>query len=266
MISIILPTYNRKHLIEGAIRSVLDQTYQDFELIIVDDCSTDNTEAFLKENFSDSRIRYIRNEKNLGAGGSRNQGIGLAQGEWIAFIDSDTIWYPNKLERQLELCKEHPEAGMIYTAFYKESPEARAKFPFEEIPEEHLSGDLFGILMVLPLVDTPTMLVAAEVFRRVGVFESSLRGLEDYELSLRIAKAYPVYCCTEPLMVSYCTPGCVSENILACLEARFFILREFREDYEQYDMYKDKLDELLEMCTDAGLLNEYTHYLKEYLL
>jgi len=114
-VSVIISTYNRAHLIGRAIQSVLNQTYQDFEVIVVDDGSTDNTEEIVKS-FNDPRIRYIRHEKNKGAAAARNTGIKAARGKYIAFQDSDDEWLPEKLEKQMKVFENAPpEAGVVYT-------------------------------------------------------------------------------------------------------------------------------------------------------
>ncbi len=100
-VSIIMPSYNTAKFISGSIESVLAQTYSDWELIIVDDCSTDNTDEVVKPFLSDSRIKYIKNEKNSGAAVSRNRALREAKGKWIAFLDSDDLWMPNKLQKQI---------------------------------------------------------------------------------------------------------------------------------------------------------------------
>ena len=100
LVSVIMPSWNTGRFIAESIQSVLDQTYGDLELIIVDDCSTDNTDEVVGT-FSDSRIRYIKNEKNMGAALSRNRAMREARGEWIAFLDSDDLWKPEKLEKQI---------------------------------------------------------------------------------------------------------------------------------------------------------------------
>jgi len=96
-VSVIIPTYNRAHLVGRAIRSVLNQTYQDFEIIVVDDCSTDNTEEIVK-GFNDHRIRYMRHDRNRGGSAARNTGIKASQGKYIAFLDSDDEWLLKKAE------------------------------------------------------------------------------------------------------------------------------------------------------------------------
>jgi len=101
LVSIIMPSYNTARFIGETINSVLSQTYTNWELIIVDDCSTDNTDEVVGSFLSDERIRYLKNEKNSGAAVSRNYALREAKGKWIAFLDSDDIWLPEKLEKQI---------------------------------------------------------------------------------------------------------------------------------------------------------------------
>lgn len=119
MISIITPTYNCGGFIGETIRSVQSQTYKDWEMIIVDDCSTDNTlETVTALMAVDSRIKYFRNDVNLGAALTRNRALREAQGEWIAFLDSDDLWLPVKLERQLDFMVRHNYA-FTYHRYYE---------------------------------------------------------------------------------------------------------------------------------------------------
>ncbi len=106
-VSIIMPSYNTGEYIKESIDSVLAQTYTSWELIIVDDCSTDNTEEIVSEYLSDSRIRFLKNEKNSGAAVSRNYALREAKGRWIAFLDSDDLWHPEKLEKQIAFMLEN---------------------------------------------------------------------------------------------------------------------------------------------------------------
>ena len=105
LVSIIMPSYNTAKFIANSIQSVLMQTYQYWELIIVDDCSTDNTDEVVAK-FKDSRIRYIKNDVNSGAAVSRNRALREAKGRWIAFLDSDDLWHPEKLEKQIKFMLE----------------------------------------------------------------------------------------------------------------------------------------------------------------
>ena len=102
LVSVIMPSYNTAKYIGESIKSVLAQTYTDWELIIVDDCSTDNTDDVVKPFLSDERIKYLKNEENSGAAVSRNRAMREAKGEWVAFLDSDDLWLPEKLEKQLD--------------------------------------------------------------------------------------------------------------------------------------------------------------------
>lgn len=107
LVSIIMPSYNTGKYIVSSIKSVLAQTYQNWELLIVDDCSTDNTYNLVKELLKDNRIHYLRNEKNSGAAISRNRALKEARGRWIAFLDSDDLWMPQKLERQIDFMRKN---------------------------------------------------------------------------------------------------------------------------------------------------------------
>lgn len=101
LVSIIMPSYNTEQFIVTTIESVLSQTYKDWELIIVDDCSPDNTDEVVKPYLMNTRIRYLKNVKNSGAAVSRNRALREAKGKWIAFLDSDDLWMPDKLEKQI---------------------------------------------------------------------------------------------------------------------------------------------------------------------
>lgn len=107
LVSIIMPSYNTAAYIAESIRSVLAQTYPDWELIIVDDCSTDDTDAVVAPFLSDARIRYLKNDVNSGAAVSRNRALREAKGKWIAFLDSDDLWHPEKLEKQIGFMKKY---------------------------------------------------------------------------------------------------------------------------------------------------------------
>ncbi len=107
LVSIIMPSYNTGKYIEDSIKSVINQTYENWELIIVDDCSTDDTDLIVKPYLEDERIKYLKNEKNSGAAVSRNYALREAKGKWIAFLDSDDLWHPEKLERQIAFMEEN---------------------------------------------------------------------------------------------------------------------------------------------------------------
>lgn len=102
LVSIVMPSYNTGKYIKDSVESVLAQTYRNWELLIVDDCSTDNTDDVIKPFLNDNRIKYLKNDKNSGAAVSRNRALREAKGKWIAFLDSDDLWFPDKLEKQID--------------------------------------------------------------------------------------------------------------------------------------------------------------------
>lgn len=116
LVSIIMPSYNTAKYIAAAIVSVQNQTYTNWELVVVDDCSTDDTDKVVKPLLSDARIRYLKNEKNSGAAVSRNRALREAKGKWIAFLDSDDIWVPEKLEKQIRFMEQNGYA-FTYTDY-----------------------------------------------------------------------------------------------------------------------------------------------------
>ena len=116
LVSVIIPIYNSENVIQKSLNSVFNQTYKNIEIILVDDCSTDNSEKIIKEIMKKhNEIYYYKQEKNMGAGATRNKALELAKGQYVAFLDSDDIWYPEKVEKQLKLMKEK-ETILCYTA------------------------------------------------------------------------------------------------------------------------------------------------------
>lgn len=124
LVSIIMPSYNTAKYIEESIKSVLAQTYMNWELLIVDDCSTDNTDEIVQPFLSDKRVKYLKNEKNSGAAISRNRALREAKGKWIAFLDSDDLWMPEKLEKQIAFMKEY-DYKFSYTNYEKIDEESK---------------------------------------------------------------------------------------------------------------------------------------------
>ncbi len=115
-ISVIMPAFNAAQTIAASIESVLNQTHSDLELIVIDDCSTDQTAEIVRRYEKDARVRFLQNETNSGVSLTRNRGVRAARYDWIAFLDSDDTWAPEKLSRQLEAANEHPECALFFTS------------------------------------------------------------------------------------------------------------------------------------------------------
>ena len=195
LISIILPTFNRKGYIGECIDSVLAQTFRDFELIIVDDGSTDNTFGMLKTYLPD--VILIR-QKNRGVSAARNTGLAAARGKYIAFLDSDDLWLPQKISCQIEFFNTHPRAQICQTEEIwvrngvRVNPGKRHKKP---------SGMIFEPSLALCLVSPSAVMLHKSLLEKIGTFDEGLPACEDYDLWLRISCQYPIYLLDRPLTV-----------------------------------------------------------------
>lgn len=198
-VSVIIPTYNRADLLPMTVESVFAQTYKNYEIIIVDDGSTDNTKEIVEPYLSKSNIRYFYQENRKQAS-ARNNGIRNSEGEYIAFLDSDDLWHPEKLDLQVKVLEEHPEVGLVYSnqsLLQEDSSKDEVRYP----PGVLKSGNIFKDLLIRKFYcSTSGLLVRKSVLDDVGFFDESLRNaLEDWELSLRISKKYKAFCVDKPL-------------------------------------------------------------------
>jgi glycosyltransferase involved in cell wall biosynthesis len=194
-VSIIIPTYNRAKLLPEAIDSVLKQTFRDLELIVVDDGSTDETAQILQD--YDSNIQVIR-QHNQGVSAARNRGILHADGELIAFLDSDDLWKPRKLKVQVEYMRAHPEVMICQTEEIWMRRGARVN-PGKK--HKKYSGWFFENMLPLCIVSPSAVIMRRELFAHVGMFDESLPVCEDYDLWLRVGLYYPIMLIEEPLII-----------------------------------------------------------------
>lgn len=192
LISVIIPTYNRAYCLGNAIRSVLEQTYSNIELIVIDDGSTDNTENIISS-IKDSRLRYIKLKKNGGPSKARNEGIKLAKGEYIAFHDSDDIWYKNKLAEQYKVMNDDPECQLVFCKYQIIKNSDKSIIPCEDSFEvDNYQYGMFEILLNENKIGTPAIVVRKNILKKVGFFNINLSTLEDWELCLRIAEKWKI--------------------------------------------------------------------------
>lgn len=184
-ISVVIPTYNRGHTIEESIRSVLNQTLQPKEIIVVDDFSTDNTEEIIKK-INDPNVIYVKNKMSKGANGARNTGILLATEKFIAFHDSDDIWFPEKLKYQMRTMIEK-SCDLVFCNM------VCGKFI---VPQTTVDGDnIYDQLKAGNLISTQTILIRAEI-AKLNLFDEELMRLQDWDfvLSLLYKKIKIGYC------------------------------------------------------------------------
>ncbi len=231
-VSVIIPTYNRAHVLKRAIQSVLDQTYPDFELIIVDDGSEDNTEETVKA-FRDQRIIYIRHDRNRGGSAARNTAIKSARGKYIAFQDSDDEWVPEKLEKQMKVFRDSsPEVGVVYSGFFKWEKTQKVYIPSPWVIQREDS--IHGELLKGNFVGAPSAVVRKECFQKMGGFDEEIPVLEDWELWIRISKYYQFRYVNEPLLVSYYSEGGVNEqDDLILARTLELIVEKHLEDFRE---------------------------------
>jgi glycosyltransferase involved in cell wall biosynthesis len=201
-VSVLLTCYNHLAFLPAALNSVLDQTFDDLEVILLDDVSTDGTREWLeKELPSDPRVRVVLNSVNLGTYATLNVGLEQANGALIAILNDDDLWAPTKLERQIDLLARHPEVGLVHTDGWFIDGEGRQvpgsplgfEFPRTE------TGDVLLALLYANKIIASAVVVRRECFDRLGTFDVGYFGSGDWDMWLRIAAEYQVGYVPEPL-------------------------------------------------------------------
>ncbi len=192
-VSVIIPTYNRAGFLADAVDSVLAQTWNDFEILVVDDGSTDGTRNVAGR--YGGQVRYLYKE-NEGPSSARNMGIKEARGVYVAFLDSDDVWEPEKLRIQMDFMGENSEVRLVCTdSSLMGSTECR-----ERKLRRDFIGNLFPILYSNSFIRTSTVLMAKDCFREIGYFDERYRSAEDYDVWLRVARRYPIAYLNQPLV------------------------------------------------------------------
>ncbi|TAA72296.1 glycosyltransferase family 2 protein [Planococcus salinarum] len=229
LVSIVIPTYNRSNLLQKAISSLQTQTYQNIEIIIVDDCSSDDTEEVVR-NMKDARIHYIKHEMNKGGSEARNTGLRQAGGKFIGFLDSDDQWLPEKLEKQLSLFKKNPSAGVVYTGVQVVNGD---KVIETVIPQ--YKGDLLPKLFEGNCLNTTSsILVKKELLIEVGGFDGSLPSCQDWDLYIRLALITKFDFVKEPLVLFFEHDGeRITTNKPTSAQGHMLIFLKYKETAKQ---------------------------------
>jgi GT2 family glycosyltransferase len=288
LVSVVLPTYNRAHLIGKAIESVLCQTYTCCEVVVVDDGSNDGTEEVIRGQFAgNARIRYFA-QKNRGVGAARNVGMREARGEFIAFLDSDDAFVPGKLEMQVACLRFLPDAGMIWTDMEAVDAQGKTLFPaylrrmydktYDYFPQPQdlfqreyrlqqvapggvggfpgdtrlFCGDISSPMVLGNLVHTSTVLLRRQRQEQVGFFDERLRVGEDYPFHLRTTRLGPV-AFAEASATRYCIG---MDDALTSLRNSFEIARAYVDTLEEsLRDHRDRIHlpaRMLERCQAAA--------------
>lgn len=196
-ISVILPTYNRKHTLLRSIDSILKQTYKPLEIIIIDDGSSDGSSELIESDYPS--IRLIK-QSNLGVSSARNKGIKYSKGQWIALLDSDDEWLPDKLEKQVQSLKEYSDYLFCHT---NEIWIRRGVRVNQGKKHQKYGGYIFDKCLDICRVSPSSSLFHKSILEDVGLFDESLRVCEDYDLWLRITAKYPILFLDEFLIKKY---------------------------------------------------------------
>ena len=231
-VSVIVPVYNGEATIVRSLESVLAQSYKDFELIIVDDGSTDGTGKLVHAMADrEKRIRYVRHDTNCGQSRARNTGIAASGGRYIAFQDSDDEWLPGKLQRQVdEMEASSPAVGMVYCLMYRVTPEGKKVFRAGKFGPD--DADLYrqGLMYAFRGIGIQSCLFRHEVFDTCGGFDEQMKALEDMELLIRASRGYRFSCVDEPFVLYYRGTDTVSRNHARNLEAAQYLLKKYSVD------------------------------------
>ena len=198
VVSVVVPTHNRRELLREAISSVLAQTLRDLELIVVSDGSTDDTRSVI-QSFADPRIMFVEQPASGRPSVPRNRGIALARGRFVAFCDDDDVWDRRKLEKQVALMEMHPAAGLCYTNSVTLRNGEIGKVA--RIRSGKFAKDFAGLIWKNTICNS-SVVVRREVFERVGQLDEDPRlcPFDDYEIWLRIARHFPLIYLDEPLV------------------------------------------------------------------
>ncbi len=224
-VDVIIPTYNRESFLRKAIASVLNQTFADVTIIVVDDGGEDTTRHVV-EGFKEERIKYIRNKMNMGEGRVRNIGVLNSTANYIAFLDDDDEWLPEKLELQLDLLEERsPKVGGVYTGVTAIQNPGGAIL-YNRIPEKR--GDIYHEMIRENVVGTSsTVLLRRECFERVGLFDESIPYGLDYDMWIRISKDFHFECIEKSLVNYHVHKGQLTNDTKKLIAGEEAMLRKY---------------------------------------
>lgn len=238
LISVIIPNYNREHVIVDTVQSVLEQTYANLEVIVVDDGSSDASAEELKK-IKDSRFRFVLSEAHRGANACRNEGAQLSKGEYIAFQDSGTIWHADKLEKQLARLRQSPEAGLVYCIVRARDGSRTICYPEESMERSRKEEGCRESLAVRNLIDTPSIMVTRDCFEKTGGFDENLKRWQDYDFVIRVSQTYSIVIVNEILVETFYYANSISKDFSFLAEALPEFLRKNKEFFTCYGTWEE---------------------------
>lgn len=211
-VSVVIPAYNAMAYLPETIANVLNQTYTDFEVLVINDGSTDKTPEWVAQ-IDDARLRLV-SQTNLGLAGARNTGIREAKGEYLAFLDADDLWESTKLAQQVQVLDNHPKVGLVYTWVTYINEQGNSTGKLVNNKSNGTEGDVWQKLTESNLVECGSVaMVRRECFAECGVFDCNLGSfVEDWDMWLRIARVYHFKVIKQPLVYYRQVTGSASRN------------------------------------------------------
>jgi len=231
LVTVVIPTKNRRELLEKALKSVYQQSYSNFEILVINDHSIDDTEQFLNAEIAKgNRLRMLIPEESKGAAHARNLGISQATGQFIAFLDDDDEWLPTKIEQQL-VKFDNPEVGLVYTG--AEIVVTDLGFSYYSKPK--LRGDVFEDLLIENYIGTTNTVVLRAEIAKSFLFDTNLQAREEYDLWLRVAKEWKIDGVSEPLTRVYSRDSLkrITSDINSYIDGIKYINQKFEQDIQR---------------------------------
>jgi glycosyltransferase involved in cell wall biosynthesis len=265
LVSIIMPVYNGADYVSRAINSVLSQTYSSYELIIVDDGSTDNSQDIIAPFLSNPKIKYI-SQANAGVAATRNNGIAIAQGEFVALLDQDDIWLPDKLALQIQFMANHPDIGLLHTAIQCINNNDELISCKNMIWVGKYEGWCTAKLIAGNGIAPLTILARIDLLKRCGGFAQTRAPADDWDLWLRMSRLAPLGFLPD-ICAHYRIHDCnESRNLLKMKRAEITVLNDYLADFKTgMSSWEKYLAErkLAEFCTRAAVIAEEQGLLEE---
>lgn len=266
--SIVVSVYNKEHLIGDTLLSVLNQTFTDFEIIIVNDASTDGSDRVIRS-IKDARVSYFSSSTNQGAGATRNLGISKSNGDYIALLDGDDLWEPTFLEEILRLQKALPQHAVFATAVIIEdkATSVLSKYSFDtQDDSEFLNLDYFESSLKNTILTSSSTVVHHSVFKEIGGYDPTIKSGQDTDLWIRIGLKYRIAFNTNPLVTYRYAPQSLFKSIKSVTDRpdflKFIEEEKTRPALKKYiDLNRYSLALRAKLWGESHLIHTYTDYL-----
>lgn len=254
-VSVIIPTYNRPHYLSSAIASVYNQTFHNFEIVVVDDASKEDIRSIVNR-YTDGRIKYIVHTHNKGEAAARNTGLANSEADYIAFLDDDDEWFPQKLQLQYELLSNSPPTiGAVYTGqLWVEYDTGRILNQI--IPDKR--GNIYNHMMIDNAVGTPSSVtVRRDCFKTVGLFDERIHYPLDYDMWIRISKHYGFEYIRDPLVKYRVHPNRLSSDVGSVILGWEGLLKKHRQFFlTNKRAFSQHYRTLGHICRDIGMFEK----------